>query len=325
MQHWAALCFLAVTTIQLFLAAGHDSGWLVDFSRPPPSYSTTLMAGRRSDKNSAPSASLSNARQKTIRRGSRLSKSVERVKKIGDTKAAKEKKLQQACRRQRALKQRQHDGALTVNRPDDTDELWELRAALARVQHERNAAEAAVTRTCRSIAPLNMSKITMEGIRNYLGLAHVRHDQKDIHRAISAERLYLSLNWKEHDHRRLARVYDMVEGAHPELRNFRAAFFLVQESYEQRKAYCAQVLATCMTLLERLEAMIVDSDDENPLFRLPCFYKETGTGLRAPSHSPNSSPSPPASPNHNGTVSNGALRGSDFITCSFDCNPGTRN
>jgi hypothetical protein len=84
------------------------------------------MAGRRSDENTAPSASLSNGRQQTTRRGSRLHKSAEWVKKIRDAKAAKEKKVQQA-RHRRALKQRQHEGALTANRPDDTDEIRELR------------------------------------------------------------------------------------------------------------------------------------------------------------------------------------------------------
>jgi hypothetical protein len=125
------------------------------------------MAGRRNEENSAPSASVSNGRQQTIRRCSRLHKSTERVPKIRDARAAKEKsfkekKLQQA--RRRVLKQRQHDGAVTVDRPDDTDEIRELRgvwhfyfrrnfsfpyhsqAALARAQRERNAAEAAVTR-----------------------------------------------------------------------------------------------------------------------------------------------------------------------------------
>ncbi|KAJ7816985.1 hypothetical protein B0H13DRAFT_1923233 [Mycena leptocephala] len=310
MQHCTALCFPAATTIQLVLAARHD---LLN------SHVHLAHGGRRSDENTAPSASLSNGRQQTTRRGSRLHKSAEWVKKIRDAKAAKEKKVQQA-RRRRALKQRQHEGALTANRPDDTDEIRELRAALARAQHVRNAAEAAVTRTSRSVAHPNMSKITIADIRNYLGLARAEHDQKwaelrrDVLRFMSAGMLDLSLSWKEQDNQRLARVYDM--GAHPGLQSFRAASFLVQELFGEQKAHRARVLETRMTRLEYLEAMILDyeSDDEDPLPRLPLFYK--GTGPRAPSHSPDSSPSPPASPNRNDTISNGTSRGSDFVTGS---------
>jgi hypothetical protein len=115
---------------------------------------------------------------------------------------------------------------------------------------------------------------------------------------MSAGMLDLSLSWKEQDNQRLARVYDMVrtiflfiylfsptpriEGAHPGLQSFRAASFLVQELFGEQKAHRARVLETRMTRLEYLEAMILDyeSDDEDPLPRLPLFYK--GTGPRAP-------------------------------------------
>ncbi|KAJ7810929.1 hypothetical protein B0H13DRAFT_1927083 [Mycena leptocephala] len=283
MQHCTALCFPAAT-IQLVLVAGHD---LLNSH-------VHLAHGRSQERRQHCSLCLPvQWPPETTRRGSRLHKSAEWVKKIRDAKAAKEKKLQQA-RRRRALKQRQHEGALTVNRPDDTDEIRELRAALGRAQHVRNAAEAAVTRTSRSVAHPNMSKITIADIRNYLGLAHARHDQKwaelrrDVLRLMSAGVLDLSLSWKEHDNQRLARVYDM--GAHPGLQSFRAASFLVQELFGEQKAHRARVLETRMTRLEYLEAMILDyeSDDEDPLPRLPLFYKATG-------------PRAPSSPNRNDT------------------------
>jgi hypothetical protein len=59
-------------------------------------------------------------------------------------------------------------------------------AALARAQGQRNAAESALPRVSRtqgpaerSVArPRNMSKITIAEIRDYLGLAGVKHDEK---------------------------------------------------------------------------------------------------------------------------------------------------
>ncbi|KAJ6496379.1 hypothetical protein C8R45DRAFT_1211961 [Mycena sanguinolenta] len=287
------------------------------------------MARRRNDENTAPSPST--GRQNLPRRGTRPHKSSEWAQKTRDAKAAqekawKEKKLKQA--RQKALKQRQRENALTVDRPGDTEEIRVLRAALARAQGQCNAAEAALPRVSRtqgpaerSIArPRNMSKITITEIRNYLGLAGAKHDERwadlrgDIGRFMDAGMLDLDISWKEQDNRRLGKVYNAIEDAHPNLKRFRgqwATISLVHESFGAQKTYKnykkkagtyrAKIREARMSRLERLHTMIIDSDDQSPFLD---WYK--GTGPRAPSHSPNSSPSPPASPNRNdGAINNG--------------------
>ncbi|KAJ7202360.1 hypothetical protein GGX14DRAFT_399526 [Mycena pura] len=206
------------------------------------------MARRKHDENSPPAGSgTPNSHPAPLHHGRRgkISKLSERVKKTRDAKAAqdkasKEKKLRQA--RRKALKQRQHENSLTVERPDDTDEIRALRAALVRVRRERNAAEAAVPRVSRRqgpadrpiLQPRNLSKITIADVRNDFG-----------------------------------------------------------------KPCSVKAWEARMTRLERLQATIIDSDNSNVF---PSWYK--GTGPRAPSHLPDSSPSPPASPNRNDAANN---------------------
>ncbi|KAF8147642.1 hypothetical protein K438DRAFT_1779961 [Mycena galopus ATCC 62051] len=107
--------------------------------------------------------------------------------------------------------------------------------------------------------------------------------------------LDLSVGWKEQDNRRPAKVYDAIEAAYPELERFRGqwvAAHLVHETFSARKTYknCktregtyrARTRRTPRTNLDHLRA---DSPDDNVF---------GGLGLRAPTHSPNASPSPPA-------------------------------
>ncbi|KAJ7242218.1 hypothetical protein C8J57DRAFT_1367753 [Mycena rebaudengoi] len=284
------------------------------------------MSHRKKNENSAPTTSSSCQRPNPLRRGGRLHKPTKRAQETRDAKAAKEKslkekKLKQA--RRKVLKQRQHESSLTVDRPEDTPEIRELRAALARAQGERNAAEAGAAGTRhrqgpadRSIArPRNMAKTTIRDIRSQLDLTGNKNDQAwadlraDVRRFMDAGMLDLSMGWKEQDNRRLAKVYDAIEDAHPELRRFRAQWataFLVHESFGAQRTYknCkgkdgsyrARSREARLTRLERLEYMIIDSDDPIPA---PSFLRSNGIGPRAPSHSPNSSPSPPPSQNDN--------------------------
>ncbi|KAJ7908527.1 hypothetical protein B0H13DRAFT_1878560 [Mycena leptocephala] len=122
-------------------------------------------------------------------------------------------------------------------------------------------------------------------IRSYLGLAATKHDKK----------------WneiREQESRRFMKVYDA------RFRGQWVAQFLVHGCFGGRKTYktCinkegtyrARAREGCTSRLERELLMIRDSDDENPF---PTFHKGKGTGPRAPSHSPNSSPL--SSPNRN--------------------------
>ncbi|KAJ7488651.1 hypothetical protein B0H11DRAFT_2012458 [Mycena galericulata] len=267
------------------------------------------MPRRRNDENSAP------ATRRTARRGARLRKPTERARKTRDAKAAqekalKDKKLKHA--RRRALKERQNESALTAERPDDTAQVRELRAALARARGERKAAEARARthrshRTQgpedRSIArPRNMAKVTINDIRNELDLAGAENDQQwadirgDVRRFMDAGMLDLKLGWKEQDNRRLGKVYNAIEDAYPELRRFRAQWattFLVHESFGAQRTYknCKGKdgsfrMRMRKTRMSQRERRLQDSDEGS----MP-----SGTGPRAPSHSPDSSRSP--SPN----------------------------
>ncbi|KAJ7879466.1 hypothetical protein B0H13DRAFT_2346053 [Mycena leptocephala] len=148
-------------------------------------------------------------------------------------------------------------------------------------------------------------------IRSYLGLAATKHDKKwneirgTVRRFIDAGMLDLTVGWKEQESRRFMKVYDA--DAHCELKRFRGqwvAQFLIHGCFGGRKTYktCinkegtyrARAREGCTSRLERELLMIRDSDDENPF---PTFHKGKGTGPRAPSHSPNSSPL--SSPNRN--------------------------
>ncbi|KAJ7101603.1 hypothetical protein C8R43DRAFT_857484, partial [Mycena crocata] len=163
-------------------------------------------------------------------------------------------KKKQGKAKRRALKQRQNESALTAERPDDTPLIRELRAELSRARGERNAAEATNPRprhrpgpANRSITrPKNMTEVTIEDIRRYLNLSGAKNDQvwsdlrADVRRFMDAGLLDLSLAWKEQDNRRLAKVFDAIEDAHPDLQRFRAQWatiFLVHATFGGQKTY----------------------------------------------------------------------------------------
>ncbi|KAJ7806030.1 hypothetical protein B0H14DRAFT_2382164 [Mycena olivaceomarginata] len=249
-----------------------------------------------------------------------------RVQHTRDAQSAAAQALQLKKRKKakrRALKQRQNESSLTVERPEDTDGIRELRAALVRTQGERNAAEAANSRPSRrhgpanrSIArPSNMSKVKIDDIRAELNLSGAQNDQKWADLRVCVRRYMdaglLSIGWKEQDNRRLAKVYDVIEAAHPELERFRgqwATAHLVHNTFSAQKTYknCKTKEGTYRARTRRtrrsdINHLHADSPDDN-VFR--------GAGPRAPSmcihllllhgskhlvaFSPNASPSPPA-------------------------------
>ncbi|KAJ7479030.1 hypothetical protein FB451DRAFT_1131256 [Mycena latifolia] len=153
-----------------------------------------------------------------------------------------------------ALRQRQKESALTADRPDDTPEIRELRAALSRAQGERNAAEAANSRPqhrqgppSRSVArPRNMANVTISDIRAALDLSGSQNNDQwaalraKVRRYMDAGLLELDLGWKEQDNRRLAKSQSQIEAAYPHLERFRAQWataYLVHESFVAQKTY----------------------------------------------------------------------------------------
>ncbi|KAJ7718166.1 hypothetical protein B0H16DRAFT_426071 [Mycena metata] len=221
-------------------------------------------------------------------------------------KALQEKKNKTA--RRRILRERQNESNLVAEQPQDSEEVKELRAALARTRGERDAAEAAAAPAPtqrgpppRSIArPSNMSKITVADIRDHLDLTGSENDQAwsslrtSIRRFMDAGMLDINQGWKAQDTRRLIKVYDAIEEAHPELERFRsqwATTFLVHEAFAGQKTYknCKGKDGTYRTRSrnQRLQASRLRRVDDDGY---------GGSGPRAPSHSP----TPPAS-----------LRGSD--------------
>ncbi|KAJ7165752.1 hypothetical protein C8R46DRAFT_1096159, partial [Mycena filopes] len=157
-----------------------------------------------------------------------------RANKAAQSKARRDKKSSAA--RRRVLRERQNENNLVVEQQEDSEVVKELRAALARTRGERDAAEAAAARpasplrgpTPRSIArPNNMSKVTVADIRDHLGLAGSENDQMwsslrtSIRRFMHAGMLEMDQSWKAQDTRRLIKVYDAIEEAHPDLERFR--------------------------------------------------------------------------------------------------------
>ncbi|KAJ7136259.1 hypothetical protein C8R46DRAFT_1361944 [Mycena filopes] len=172
--------------------------------------------------------------------------------KAAQLKARRDEKNKAA--RRRVLRERQNESNLVVEQPEDSEVIKELRAALARTRGERDAAEAATVRPpppsgppSRSILrPSNMSKVTVTDIREHLGLAGSENDQAwsslrtSIRRFMSAGMLEMDQGWKAQDTRRLIKVYDAIEEAHPDLERFRgqwATAFLVHESFTGQKTY----------------------------------------------------------------------------------------
>ncbi|KAJ7108729.1 hypothetical protein C8R44DRAFT_636016 [Mycena epipterygia] len=193
----------------------------------------------------------------------RIRKSTGKVRENRDTTAAKSKartaeKTKKAHRR--VLRDHQNENNLVVERPDDSEELKELRTALANARGERDAAEALVARSmplargppARSVPkPHNMSRVTVNDVREHLGLAGADNDQTwsdlrtSIRRFMDVGMLDKSCNWKGQDSRRLIKIYDaaslfLVEEAHPDLERFHSQWgtsFLVHESFLAQKTY----------------------------------------------------------------------------------------
>ncbi|KAJ7162022.1 hypothetical protein C8R46DRAFT_1037315 [Mycena filopes] len=234
-----------------------------------------------------------------------------RNNKAAQSKALRDKKSKAA--RRRVLRERQNESNLVVEQEEDSEVVKELRAALARTRGERDAAEAASARPpppsgppSRSIArPSNMSKVTVTDIRDHLDLGGSENDQAwsslrtSIRRFMNAGMLEMEQGWKAQDTRRLIKVYDAIEEAHPDLERFRgqwATAFLVHESFTGQKTYknCKGKDGTYRTRnrASRLEASRLRRIDDDGF---------GGDGPRAPAYSPTSTPSPgpddaPASP-----------------------------
>ncbi|KAJ7612880.1 hypothetical protein B0H17DRAFT_1153266 [Mycena rosella] len=204
-----------------------------------------------------------------------------------------------------ALRQRQNESALTADRPDDTPEIRELRAALSRAQGERNAAEAANTRPqrrqgppTRSVArPRNMAQVTIGDIRAALDLSGSQNNDQwaalraKVRRYMDAGLLELDLGWKEQDNRRLAKVYDAIEAAYPDLERFRAQWataYLVHESFVAQKTY-----RSCKSKEGTYRARAREARRSNTSrLRPESPFPADGSGPRAPSYSPNASRAP---------------------------------
>ncbi|KAJ7139282.1 hypothetical protein C8R44DRAFT_867445 [Mycena epipterygia] len=175
-----------------------------------------------------------------------------------------------------------NESALTVERPEDTDEIRELCAALVRTQGEHNAAEAANPRPARRQGPASRSIARPSNMLT-----------GDVHCYMDAGLLDLSIGWKQ-DNRRLAKVYDAIEAAYPDLERFRgqwATAHLVHETFSGQRTYknCKTREGTYRARTRRtrrsnINHSCADSPDDNVF---------GGVGPRAPPHSPNASPSPP--------------------------------
>ncbi|KAF7363074.1 hypothetical protein MVEN_00659600 [Mycena venus] len=241
------------------------------------------------------------------RRVRRVTDRLQKTREAASAAADARRKKKQHKAQRLALRQRQKENSLAVERPGDTAEVRELRAALVRMQGERNAAEAAASRPARhqgpasrSIArPKNMSKITISDIRAALDLSGAHNDLRwsdiraDVRRFMDAGLLDPSIGWKEQDNRRLAKVYDAIEAAYPDLERFPAQWataFFVHETFGGQKTYknCKSKEGTYRERTRRTRR----SDSTRLRADSPDNTTFGGAGPRPPSHSPNSSPSP---------------------------------
>ncbi|KAJ7774068.1 hypothetical protein B0H16DRAFT_1713901 [Mycena metata] len=233
----------------------------------------------------------------------------QKVQESRNNKAAKAKALQEKKRkttRRRILRERQNESNLVVEQPQDSEEIKELRAALARTRGERDAAEAASARPPsprgpppRSIArPSNMSKVTISEIRDHLELGGDENDQTwsdlrtSIRRFMDAGMLDKNQSWKGQETRRLIKVYDAIEEAHPDLERFRnqwATAYLVHESFTGQKTYtnCKRKDGTyrARNRDRRLAASRLRRIEDDGF---------GGDGPRPPARSPTRSPTPPS-------------------------------
>ncbi|KAK7006862.1 hypothetical protein R3P38DRAFT_2554909 [Favolaschia claudopus] len=184
--------------------------------------------------------------------------------------------------RRQVLRARQAEDALIVERPNDSDEVRQLRASLARARGERDAAEAATgaqepTRTLPAIPrPERTSDLTIGGLRRRLGMDGSSADRKwndlrvQVRRFMDAGLLQLDKNWKGQDSRQLLKIYDAIEDVFPPLKrctNHWAAEFLVHDSFSAQKTYesCKEKEGTYRfrTRRNRRERASSDDDDDS--------------------------------------------------------------
>ncbi|KAK7037176.1 hypothetical protein R3P38DRAFT_2771180 [Favolaschia claudopus] len=233
--------------------------------------------------------------------------------------AQRSAQLDQAAQKQRkarrkVLKARQAEDALTVERPDDSDEVRQLRASLARARGERDAAEAAgsASRPTRSLPtisrPRQLSQLTIRELRRVLGMDGSAADakwndlRKQTRRFMDAGLLRLDLGWKDQNPRQLLKVYDAasqfyIEDVFEPLKrcsNHWATEFLVHDSFSSQKAYenCKDKEGTYRyrTRQNRRDRPSWDDDDNDD-----DEDTNTGRGL-VQSNSREPSPQPPQSP-----------------------------
>ncbi|KAK7000787.1 hypothetical protein R3P38DRAFT_2796618 [Favolaschia claudopus] len=184
--------------------------------------------------------------------------------------------------RRQVLRARQAEDALIVERPNDSDEVRQLRASLARARGERDAAEAATgaqepTRTLPAIPrPERMSDLTIGGLRRRLGMDGSSADRKwndlrrQVRRFMDAGLLQLDKNWKGQDSRQLLKIYD------------------AQKTYES----CKEKEGTYRFRTRRNRRERASSDDDD----------DSGSqGSRGPLAPPSTSPSPEPSGSGSGS------------------------
>ncbi|KAJ7605908.1 hypothetical protein FB45DRAFT_1012280 [Roridomyces roridus] len=180
--------------------------------------------------------------------------------------------------------------------------------ALARTRGERNAAEASASRPARPKGPAvgsipkpsNMTKVTINFIRRKLKLSGDKNDEKwndlraEVRRFMDAGLLDMSIGWKAQDDRRLIKIRDAIEAAHPELLCFRNQWgteYLIHETFSGQKTYkkCKGKAGTYRARARkarRSKRGTDNSDDDEE--DSGC----SGRGPLAPAESPTSSPPP---------------------------------
>ncbi|KAJ6614108.1 hypothetical protein B0H10DRAFT_2221577 [Mycena sp. CBHHK59/15] len=142
--------------------------------------------------------------------------------------AQKDKKAKDAhCQ---ILQDCQNKSNLTIEQPEDSPEMQELRAALVCAQGECNASRSPQPRgpPSHSIThPSNMSKVTISDICDHLDPSGAKNDQAwsnlttRIHHFMDAGMLDMDSSWKEQDSQHLIKIYDAeVEAAYPDLERF---------------------------------------------------------------------------------------------------------
>ncbi|KAK7041022.1 hypothetical protein R3P38DRAFT_2768433 [Favolaschia claudopus] len=205
--------------------------------------------------------------------------------------------------RRQVLRARQAEDALIVERPNDSDEVRQLRASLARARGERDAAEAATgaqepTRTLPPSLALNGCDADSGWTaRPRIGSGMTFGKQRQVRRFMDAGLLQLDKNWKGQDSRQLLKIYDAIEDVFPPLKrctNHWAAEFLVHDSFSAQKTYesCKEKEGTYRFRTRRNRRERASSDDDD----------DSGSqGSRGPLAPPSTSPSPEPSGSGSGS------------------------